>query len=59
MMTKRLIAESVETPFNPAFRDRITTEAAERRVLSEAAEGLLSFAEKRKPKWYPEPREGG
>jgi methylglutaconyl-CoA hydratase len=59
MMTKRLIAESVETPFNPAFRDRITTEAAERRVLSEAAEGLLSFAEKRKPKWYPERAGGG
>ena len=55
---KRLIAESVGTSFHPAFRSRITTEAAERRVLAEAAEGLLSFAEKRRPNWYPDPNEG-
>ena len=52
-MTKRLIAEAVETPETPAFRDRIVTEAASRRGLPEAAEGLLSFAEKRAPGWYP------
>jgi methylglutaconyl-CoA hydratase len=52
-MTKRLVAEAVETPDRPAFRDRIVAEAASRRRLPEAAEGLLSFAEKRAPGWYP------
>lgn len=52
-MTKRLVAEAVETPDKPGFRDRIVTEAASRRRLPEAAEGLLSFAEKRAPGWYP------
>jgi methylglutaconyl-CoA hydratase len=53
-MTKRLIGEAVNTPDTPAFRERIVEEAAARRRLPEAAEGLSSFAEKRKPKWYPE-----
>jgi methylglutaconyl-CoA hydratase len=53
-MTKRLIGEAVEAPDTPAFRNRIIAEAAARRLLPEAAEGLLSFAEKRKPNWYPE-----
>jgi methylglutaconyl-CoA hydratase len=53
-MTKRLIGEAVEAPDTPAFRHRIVEEAAARRRLPEAAEGLLSFAEKRKPNWYPE-----
>ena len=52
-MTKRLVAEAIETPDTAAFRERIVTEAANRRRLAEAAEGLLSFAEKRSPGWYP------
>ena len=53
-LTKRLIEESVETPFTAAFQDRIVEEAAARRRTSEAAEGLASFREKRKPRWYPD-----
>ena len=52
-ITKRLIAEAVETPFSADFRDRIVAEAAGRRRSTEAEEGLASFAEKRKPRWYP------
>lgn len=52
-MTKRLVAEATETPDTPSFRERIIAEAAARRRLPEAAEGLLSFAGKRKPSWYP------
>jgi methylglutaconyl-CoA hydratase len=51
-MTKSLIAEAVETPDTPDFRERIVSEAADRRRLAEAAEGLASFAEKRRPGWY-------
>ena len=54
-ITKRLIAEAVETPFAGDFHDRIVTEAAGRRRSLEAEEGLASFAEKRKPRWYPQP----
>jgi methylglutaconyl-CoA hydratase len=53
-MTKQLIAEAVETPDSRAFRERIVSEAAARRCSPEAAEGLASFAEKRRPAWYPE-----
>jgi methylglutaconyl-CoA hydratase len=53
-ITKLLIAEAVETPFTTAFHDRIVAEAATRRHTEEAAEGLASFREKRKPRWYPE-----
>ena len=52
-ITKQLIAESAETPFTPEFHDRIVEEAATRRRSAEAAEGLASFREKRKPAWYP------
>ena len=52
-ITKELIAESVETPFAGAFHDRIVAEAARRRRTPEAAEGLASFRENRKPGWYP------
>jgi methylglutaconyl-CoA hydratase len=52
-MTKQLVAEAVETPDSPAFRTRIVNEAAARRCSPEAAEGLASFAEKRRPAWYP------
>lgn len=50
-MTKRLIAEAVESPPTAGFAERIIDEAAARRRLPEAAEGLQSFAEKRKPGW--------
>ena len=53
-ITKTLIAESVHTPLAGAFHDRIVEEAAVRRRSPEAAEGLASFREKRKPAWYPE-----
>ena len=52
-MTKQLAAEAVETPDSRAFRERIVIEAAARRYSPEAAEGLASFAEKRRPAWYP------
>jgi methylglutaconyl-CoA hydratase len=51
-MTKRLIAEAVDAPDTPGFRERIAIEAATRRRLPEAGEGLASFAEKRRPNWY-------
>ncbi len=51
--TKRLIAEAVETPFTGEFHDHIVAEAASRRRSAEAAEGLASFKEKRRPRWYP------
>jgi methylglutaconyl-CoA hydratase len=52
-ITKRLIEQSVETPFTAEFHDRIVAEAALRRRSPEAAEGIASFREKRKPIWYP------
>jgi len=54
-MTKQLIAEAVETPDSRAFHERIVSEAAARRYSPEAAEGLASFAEKRRPAWYRPP----
>ena len=54
-MTKQLIAEAVETPDSQAFRERIVSEAAARRYSPEAAEGLASFAERRRPAWYRTP----
>ena len=50
-ITKPLIAEAAETPFTGEFHDRIVDEAARRRS-AEAADGLASFREKRRPKWY-------
>lgn len=52
-ITKKLIAEAVETPFAGAFHDRIVAAAATRPRTPEAAKGLASFREKRKPAWYP------
>lgn len=52
-MTKALVAEAGETQDTPGVRERIATEAAGRRRLPEAAEGLAAFAEKRRPGWYP------
>ena len=54
-MTKALVAEAVDNPDSPGFRERIINEAAGRRRLPEAAEGTASFAEKRRPNWYPDP----
>jgi methylglutaconyl-CoA hydratase len=50
-MTKALLVEAVETPDTTGFRERIVNEAAARRRLPEAGEGLASFAEKRRPRW--------
>ena len=47
-----LIAEAIDTPDAPALPERIVNEAASRR-LPEAAEGLASFAGKRRPSWCP------
>lgn len=52
-MTKQLVAEAVETLGSLAFHERIVREAAARRYSAEAAEGLASFAEKRRPGWHP------
>ena len=51
-MTKQLIAEAAETGDRPALAERIIAEGASRRRSAEAAEGLASFAEKRRPAWY-------
>ncbi len=56
-MTKLLIAEAVETAQerggdSQAFAERIIAEGAARRHSPEAAEGLASFAEKRRPAWH-------
>ena len=50
---KALIEESLLNDGEPHFNDAIAQEAAERRLMPEAAEGLASFAEKRLPSWYP------
>jgi methylglutaconyl-CoA hydratase len=52
-LTKALVAEAVAAPLGDAFAARIIEAAAIRRRAAEAAEGLQSFAEKRKPGWYP------
>ncbi len=51
-MTKLLVAEAVETANSQALAERIIAEGASRRRSPEAAEGLASFAEKRRPAWY-------
>lgn len=52
-MTKQLVAEATEASDTRAFRERIVSEAAARRCSAEAAEGLASFAEQRRPGWHP------
>jgi methylglutaconyl-CoA hydratase len=52
-MTKQLVAEAIETSDSRALRERIVSEGAARRRSPEAAEGLASFTEKRRPGWYP------
>jgi methylglutaconyl-CoA hydratase len=55
--TKALIEESMLHDGEPHFSDALAEEAASRRLLPEAAEGLASFAEKRLPSWYPQKRD--
>lgn len=53
VQTKRAaIAESGAPPGEDGLEDLVRSHAAKRRS-SEAAEGLASFSEKRKPRWYP------
>jgi methylglutaconyl-CoA hydratase len=51
--TKALIEEALLRDGDADFTDELVREAATRRHLPEAAEGLASFAEKRVPSWYP------
>ena len=57
-VTKRLIRETAGLATAPEFRETLAVEAATRRHSAEAKEGLASFAEKRKPRWYPVPSNG-
>jgi methylglutaconyl-CoA hydratase len=53
-VTKRLLHDCAAAPADPAaLADRLAREAADRRRSPEAAEGLASFFEKRRPRWYP------
>jgi methylglutaconyl-CoA hydratase len=52
-VTKRLVRETAGTDTSAEFRETLAREAATRRHSAEAREGLASFAEKRKPRWYP------
>lgn len=52
--TKALIEKSILHDGEAGFADAMAREAAGRRQLAEAAEGLASFTEKRLPSWYPQ-----
>ena len=52
--TKALIEESILHDGERGFSDELIQEAASRRRLPEAAEGVASFSEKRPPSWYPQ-----
>ncbi len=52
-VTRRLVRQAAGTATSPEFRETLAVEAASRRHSAEAREGLASFAEKRKPAWYP------
>jgi methylglutaconyl-CoA hydratase len=52
-VTKRLVRQTVGLETSAEFREHLAVEAATRRHSAEAKEGLASFAEKRKPSWYP------
>lgn len=54
--TKATILESAWGGFDPATFDRLVTSHAAKRQTPEAAEGLASFAEKRKASWSPAKR---
>ena len=53
-VTKRLVRQTAGLETSDEFREHLAIEAATRRHSAEAKEGLASFAEKRKPAWYPE-----
>jgi methylglutaconyl-CoA hydratase len=55
--TKQIAHQVMEGMTSEDSADRLAREAAEWRRSPEAAEGLASFFEKRKPRWYP--RTGG
>jgi methylglutaconyl-CoA hydratase len=52
-VTKRLVRETAGAMADAALLETLAQAGAERRHSAEAAEGLQSFAEKRKPRWYP------
>jgi methylglutaconyl-CoA hydratase len=52
-VTKRLVRRTARLETDAEFREILAVEAATRRHSAEAKEGLASFAEKRKPSWYP------
>jgi methylglutaconyl-CoA hydratase len=52
-VTKRLVRQTAGLETSDEFREHLAIEAATRRHSAEAREGLASFAEKRKPAWYP------
>jgi methylglutaconyl-CoA hydratase len=52
-VTKRLVRQTAGLATSDEFREHLAIEAATRRHSAEAKEGLASFAEKRKPAWYP------
>ena len=52
--TKALIEESILRDGEAGFAGELVREAAGRRHLPEAAEGIASFSEKRQPSWYPQ-----
>jgi methylglutaconyl-CoA hydratase len=52
-VTKRLARETAALAISAELREHLAVEAATRRHSAEAREGLASFAEKRKPAWYP------
>jgi methylglutaconyl-CoA hydratase len=52
-VTKRLVRQTARLATSDDFREHLAIEAATRRHSAEAREGLASFAEKRKPGWYP------
>lgn len=51
--TKTLIEETILHDGEKSFADAMAREAAGRRQLPEAKEGIASFTEKRLPSWYP------
>jgi methylglutaconyl-CoA hydratase len=52
-VTKRLVRQTARLETSAELREHLALEAATRRHSAEAREGLASFAEKRKPAWYP------
>jgi hypothetical protein len=54
-MTKRTALDIADGRIAPdELPERLAREAADCRRSAEAAEGLASFFEKRKPRWYPD-----